>query len=131
MRDTKQFIEKAIEGGWKEEYKSSMHIWPDLIVTHTGKTGWNEHKISKEQIFLDPKAWQAVGKVEGWIFGCNICTDPCLTTGMASPSNFSSECKRPKEHMTEDYEHPWVKNMHQMIDALAEGKSLEEFIGTL
>lgn len=48
---TKQFIEKAIEGGYKE-YDLSNYIGDD---THS--IAW---------LFLDTLAWQAVGKVEGW-----------------------------------------------------------------
>lgn len=55
-------------------------------------------------MFLDPLAWQAVGKVENW-----------------------------RNHSTGwfAYKSPWCEKMHAMIDALAEGKSIEEFIETL
>ena len=83
----KQFIEKAIEGGW------------DKAEIIDGKL--NMHFIEcDEQIFLDPKPWQAIGKIKKW--------QPC------------SKCK-----------YAWEHTMHDMIDALAEGKTIEEFIKTL
>jgi len=61
----KQFIEKAIEGGWKKELKPKVHEsgWVDVLADNANSgTGM----ISKEQTLLDPKAWEAVGKIEGW-----------------------------------------------------------------
>jgi hypothetical protein len=52
---------------------------------------------------LDPEMWKAVGKVEGWSKGLK---------------GYSREV-------------PWRRNMHRMVDALAEGKSIEEFLATL
>ena len=77
----KQFIEKAIEGGWD--------------IDRTGR------EISR--ILLDPLAWQAVGRAQ----------DKERTDGMKPNSSL------------------WRQRMHQMIDVLAEGKSLIEFVETL
>ena len=129
----KQFIEKAIEGGWE----SKISHGKDFSVGLDGEifyTNLNENRVRTfgvGEILLDPKAWEAVGKVEGWGSGCNICTYPCPATGMTSPSNFSDECKRLKEHLTKNHKYPYCVKMHQMIDALVEGKTIEEFIKTL
>ncbi len=48
----KQFIQKAIEGGW-EVKKATALIKLELSVI-------------PEVVLLDPLAWQAVGKVEEW-----------------------------------------------------------------
>lgn len=91
----KQFIEKAIEGGW-EPYGQQNSDWRD-------KDGMF-HSTHADSIFLDPKSWQAVGKAEGW---------------------------RKMIAMDEAMNPEWKHNMHRMIDALAEGKSIEDYIATL
>lgn len=65
----KQFIEKAIEGGWKARG-----------VEIGGEDGWKSLEsmmnfVQIEEILLDPLAWSAVGKVEGW-------SDDGLITGI-------------------------------------------------
>ena len=74
MKDIKQFIEKAIEGGWNiklQGLKCSIRGYYDNerfnIIEKTDDI--NEGiflSYSIEEIVLDPKAWKAVGKVEGW-----------------------------------------------------------------
>ena len=87
-----KFIEKAIEGGWEKDKYPSFWSFNDIV------------KFYQDKVFLDPLAWQAVGKVEGW-----------------------------KDYMVIDnpYKNIYLYHMHEMIDALAEGKSLSEFIETL
>ncbi len=103
----KEFIEKAIEGGWSR-YDTITDIVCSTIRFDDGTSSTDLFKI-----LLDPKAWEAVGKVEA-------------PTGKVAWS----------EHI-EDYGFQsvavpgWFYQMHLMIDALAEGKSLEEFIETL
>lgn len=58
------------------------------------------------EMVLDPLAWQAVGKVEGW-----------------EKISYCREC--------EVADSGYKGRMHRMIDALAEGKTIEEFISTL
>ena len=82
----KEMLKKAKEGGYETPY------------------GF-EPACIQERVLLDPKFFQAVGKVEGW--------RPC--------EDFSHPCD----------EDGYLFYMHQMIDALADGKSLEEFIETL
>jgi len=65
----KEFLEKAIEGGWK--YKigitkrcTSISYSPS---TNTFKTNYGTIPIPPlALIVLDPKSWEAVGKVERW-----------------------------------------------------------------
>lgn len=49
----KEFIEKAIEGGFEHLTVSEMNFAKDGT-------------IKPEIILMRPEAWQAVGKVEGW-----------------------------------------------------------------
>ncbi len=96
----KQFIEKAIEGGWGE-----------FTAKSAAKNDYIEWCIKNiERALLDPDAWKAVGKVEGWDDGeCNDETYKNAPIGMFM----------------------WTWKMHQMTDALCEGKSIEEFLRTL
>lgn len=125
----KEFIEKAIEGGWI--YQDEKPVYDNTqkapCIARFTFDGIN-FGITLEQIILDPLAWQAVGKVEGWnergkhnMKGNNLrCSDcgekPHVGTGVCYRNHKDSE---------------WKNNMHQMIDALTEGRSLEEFISTL
>ena len=50
MKHMEQFIEDAIEGGWKSAF-DALPIW---------------HVNNPHSALLDPTAWQAVGKMRGW-----------------------------------------------------------------
>lgn len=118
----KQFIEKAIEGGWKQ---------PDLSQTD------NYDGVPHCRGFLlDPKAWQAVGKVERWgkepakggiCKHCKVKThiQPSFDSG-CNHVHYPEACEVCNKN-TADYK----KQMHNMVDALAEGKTIEEFLKTL
>ncbi len=88
----KKFIEKAVEGGYQ--------AWPEALPT----TFWL--KGDEARMFLDPEAWEAVGKVEGW--------EPILSVS-------GKKVRQEK----------WLFNMHSMIDALVNGKTIEEYLATL
>ena len=109
----KQFIEKAIKGGWKLNTlgHEQAHIDVNLL-----NTGWYS------DIMLDPLAWQAVGKVRLWNqWECPKCKAQYQMSGMIT----CPDCKH------QGAREVWIVNMHRMIDALAEGKTIEEFIETL
>lgn len=99
----KEFIETAIEGGYKT---TAQHKWvlPDGYVT------------ALDSIFLDPKAWEAVAKVKGW-------KQPFKTRIW-----FWKSYGTLGEFCSPDI---YVNKMHDMIDALTEGMTLEEYIATL
>lgn len=109
-----KFIEKAIEGGWQQpstfyylyNYKGKMGYENSLSVDFQHTLG----NIPLAVIFLDPIAWQAVGRVDGW----------------SNMDGVGGKYTYPTEAIPY-----WKHNMHCMIDALAEGKTLEDFIGTL
>lgn len=89
-----KFIDKAIEGGWTDAF---MRANP-----HMEKEYLHENYVARlardiERVLLDPEAWKAMGKVEGW--------GPPLKV--------------------------WLMCMHGMIDALAEGKTIEQYLETL
>lgn len=105
-----QFIERAIGGGWKSEEKHIALGCYETFIQNNPHWKWKENEkpylIKRAylgDILLDPLAWQAVGKVEGWYKGI-------------AP-----------EH---EYLY-WGAHMHRMIDALTEGKTIEQFLTTL
>jgi len=107
--EIKEFVEKAIEGGYNLRERlgvpKGLGSYPSLEII--------AEKIHIYQILLDPKAWEAVGKVEGWN-GC-----PNFFANWSDHGVGQCNCK--------SYE----GKMHAMIDALTEDKSIEEYIKTL
>lgn len=138
MDGQKQFIEKAIEGGWNKGYKL-LYVTDDsaVLLAHKTQIGRSIALIVSE-VLLDPLAWQAVGKVEGWkitVQGCFVCGKPFTDANSLSEHK---ECLRDygneegEEWVMKDVEiDSWKYNMHRMIDALAEGKTIEEFLKIL
>ncbi len=129
----KQFIEKAIDGGWRKN-----------LVDDVGKAFiLNYYMLNPKIMLLDPKAWQAVGKTMGWekinesgVTRSSYIKDSCPRGGIGK------ECQRIMRFAGQD----WDRNidgmrdnlvsgekyrMHQMIDALCEGKSISDYIKTL
>lgn len=132
----KRFIEAAIEGGYKlpemQEARRANLIfgipWESFIV-------W------------DPEAWKAVGRTERW-------DDSPWSKDFILELNFETKFlwKKPQETASEailrqgeqnkvEYQihnilqslidGGWRMRMHCMIDALADGKTIEQFLGTL
>ncbi len=95
-----QFIEKAIEGGW-DVSRADVRIRGDI------------HDASYERALLDPEAWKAVGKVEGWKPFSDMEDAIMFQRGVVLPLD------------------RWLWNMHRMLDALAEGKTIEQYLETL
>lgn len=104
-----QFVEKAIEGGYegkeiKQVFYYDAHDENEKIWMAEQCPG-KQGRFSLDELLLDPLAWQAVGKVERW-----------KTTATKYPW-----CDREE----------WQNCMHRMIDALCEGRTLEDYIRTL
>lgn len=102
----KQFIEKAIEGGYLFKI-GGRKILPNA--SHLSA-------IPFEIIALDPLAWQAVGKVEKWEMEATVVRWLRQSSGELEKNVIGYQ---------------WENKWHDMIDALAEGKSLEDYIKTL
>lgn len=109
-----QFIEKAIEGGWNEGY-IVYECHPEVVALRKRQTPMPrtleeianlELVLDPHQIFLDPEAWKAVGKVEEW----------------------EQEPVRGEEVQ---YKGGWHLQMVRMIDAVAGGKTIEQYLETL
>ncbi len=157
----KQFIEKAIEGGYyaSNRFYKTAGVMPedakaeDIINYFDGHT---------EPFFLDPTAWRAVGKVEGWgdskYRACEMKMPfyhKELMRGTGAIVGESKDGKQwyvrwdftrygkptknggvrspyPKENIVEkSAEKNWLMVWHRMIDALADGRSLEDYLSSL
>jgi|TARA_Y100000310_G_C20704007_1_gene833008 hypothetical protein len=108
----KQFLEKAIEGGWG---KNKKEVELDLF--------------NGDYTFLfDPKAWEAVAKVEGWGKEKN----PYKVTSILHKHKGELCGKVFCETVGVKYKRDkYLLNMHRMIDFVYEGKTIEGFLKTL
>lgn len=122
------FVKKAVEGGWpfyctnnfgcsvrKDDRLVDVFFVDYFTCACKCLSRDDGMKVVLNDILLDPKAWQAVGKVEKWHFG-------------KSEDGADSVSVRVFAGVVYPI---WKWNMHRMIDALAEGKSIEEFLATL
>ena len=102
-----QFIEAAIEGGWKNDgQKVTNSLQKD--VTRALFSPQMTRLTSLQDMCLDPEAWKAVGRLKGW-----------KTDGMCGACEYPGSMDDPEWHM------------HQMVRALCNGQTLEEYIATL
>ena len=102
MTFIQQFIEKARVGGWQPTDRDfriigfyERHFEYQLQSIYPGRSS-SIRMMVYEAVLLNPKVWQAVGKVEQWYEG--------------------------------RYGPEWLHHMRNMIDALAEGHTLEAYI---
>lgn len=124
MIATQQFIEDAVKGGWRphwhwdedgmtnEEIIESLTDYEDEWYTN-----YYGMIVKTNHPFLDPLAWQAVGKTRGWFDGAND-----IWKGEIKTYNSMGEGKQTIYCRYEPYQ--W--NMHCFIDHLADGKTIEE-----
>jgi hypothetical protein len=129
----KQFIEKAIEGGWQP--CDIIDDYNKIIITHTNGGVWIKNDpdedgchIDHTQMFLDPLAWQAVGKVMGW--GEKKVE---MTVSKRYGYRNGKKVHYPEVRRTRTYKNnrAYKQKMHAMLDALCEGKTIEEYLETL
>jgi hypothetical protein len=101
MTFIQQFIEKAFVGGWQPSdrpfrivgfFERHFEYEPQSIQGRPSVI----RMMVYEAVLLNPKVWQAVGKVEHWYEG--------------------------------RYGPEWLHHMRTMIDALADGHTLEAYI---
>jgi hypothetical protein len=102
MTFIQQFIEKALVGGWQPTDRDcrilgfyERHFEYQPLSTPSGRSS-TTRMIGYEAVVLNPKVWQAVGRVEHWYEG--------------------------------HYGPEWLHHMRHMIDALAEGHTLEAYL---
>jgi len=99
----KEFIEKAIEGGRYKDY--------------------GEVPTNGSEILLDPKAWEAVGKVEGW-------EDETYDINM--PANNKRGAYKIKMKRRKSKSEPaWKKKQLNFVKHLQQGLSIEEALAQI
>lgn len=87
---------------------------------------------SNEAILLDPLAWKAVGKVEGWspdLYG--HCGKDPEDTDLVKETEGGVDCCLYGMRSMEFFQPEWQYNMHRMIDAFCKGKTVEQYLETL
>lgn len=119
-----QFIEKAIEGGWKPFPDERVHKKVEIDesgswVVFTTKVNVRSRIVA--EILLDPLAWQAVGKVERWDIGWQC--DDCGARHICDGEN----CVAGGTHPYGFYR----KAMYGLIDHLIGGGTIESYLATL
>lgn len=115
MNETKQFIEDAVNGGWR--------TYPSLALgkMKLDKSGlfYTAGTVSKtvHEILLDPLAWKAVGRTNGW----------------SSFSTHEHSTYEPCNGFCTEYlkQTGWKAYWHRFIDHLADGKSIEEALSAI
>lgn len=114
MSATQTFIEKAQKGGYK---------LPDAHEAYRGDMlfglPWYIYSV------YDPECWKAVGKVEGWEDEGDKCKSGCGCVPSGGSRHHEGLCSWSWE------EAEWLTRMRSMIDALAEGKTIEEYLSTI
>lgn len=127
--NAQSFIEKAIEGGWGKDafYRGEVtHCKTEngkiYLEWFSGETeSLHLHEEAKERILLDPLAWKAVGKVEGWGTSIKyVATSLSKEELLRAMVNLDEKTIETVLRMED--EPRWLHEMHRMIDALAEGK---------
>ncbi len=99
----KEFIEAAMEGGYSQVDSLNIHQ-SDMNTYRSASVKDLMRNIYR--VFLDPEAWKAVGKVQG--FYSNL-----------APKTVNTPC------------YQWELNFIHLTAALLDGKTLEEYIATL
>lgn len=97
-----EFIEKAIAGGW---------TW---LKGYSAQETLSDYDFNSHDMFLDPHAWLAVGKTEGW-------------KDKDSTNYWSIEDGVNKITLLDS----WENKLHDFIQSIAEGKTIEQFLETL
>lgn len=107
---TQKAIERAVSVGYVDPRpKATTTVKEDFeknaILNSIMKTTYNPI------VFMSPLFWQALGKAEGW--GKSIIDGKEWKTGR------------------DGYKNVWQSYWHDLIDALSQGKTIEEFFGEL
>lgn len=122
MNATEKFIRDAIEGGWN----GYNNLLPQNL--KWVKEGLQNAGLYK--MLLDPAAWQAVGKVRGWARYTWTSWKGWSDHSIEYPSdddayNPPTDNAYAKRHITHEL------RMHGLIDALCDGKSIEEYLTSI
>ena len=143
--NTQTFIELAIEGGWNKngywrgEFRGSKFEGGKIYLEwYSGETeSIHLDEIKVQEVLLDPLAWQALGKVKGWIVESKRKYQECpkCGNGTLSEAFFWDYCKddgikreiKEKVYTTDLSFSKQVDFVHLHQD----GKSIEEALGEI
>lgn len=156
----KEFIEAAQKGGY--EFKKYTAIKIDDFASEGGrkkKMKIVEIPLDYGELFpnfflLDPKAWEAVGKVKGWDHWGSLENPSIITyeikfselpmkepdivemrTGVEEQINHQRNTNisamKIKGLLKTALKNPWQYKFVSIFEALMEGKTIEEYIATL
>jgi hypothetical protein len=128
--ETQIWIEDAIKGGWRTSWHwDEENYSEDEIIESLSEykdewyTNYYGMVVNTNHPFLDPLAWQAVGKTRGWDFAyCYQCH-----TKVA----LFSECECDEDEVTPIAKMGWHFKWVGFIDTLADGKTIEEALLTI
>jgi hypothetical protein len=109
--NTSLAIQKAVEGGYA----------PNLMT----------HGLQPEDL-LDPDFWQALGKTEGWEETKVSFRTKALDTSRVSKKGVV-QVHIPAHNVNRIKKTPnkWKKVQHRLIDAIQQGRSIDEFFGEI
>jgi hypothetical protein len=114
-----EFITKAIEGGWK---LPNPFPTGELFYETPPGSPFQIRAMPHYSELLDPEAWKAVGKVEGW--------------GRTLRLSYEGYCFDPEGNTHGEVDDAYeideaTYHMHRLIDHLASGGSIESFFESL
>lgn len=119
-----EFIEKAVQGLWDLPGVNQLTLTQYGGATVYFKNG-SSRSFGTADILLMPQCWQAVARVEAWDHGTwsrEVWTNKDDQLHAEGLDRFGT---------TENGLPAWRWYMHRMIDALAEGRSIEDFLAEL
>lgn len=120
MTNTQRFIELAVDGGW-QNFKAIGY----------GDTKCSDCSVSDiksiSYIFLDPLAWQAVGKSLGWTRKEKLCV--CGVSKVSGTGFCCAKCGSYEYRLIDKSSHDVM--MHRFIDLLISGKSIDQALGEI
>jgi hypothetical protein len=111
MNNTELAIQKAVEGGYVSGFMHDRMKEVDPLG-------------AIEVYLLDPKWWQALGKTEGW---------GSFYDDEGMPRIYSTQGWYPdtKDFSSGQDEMMWQAYQHRLIDAIQQGRSIDEFFGEI
>lgn len=109
---TKDAIQRAADSGYKYRnkdlrYDANLDEW----YIDDGDGGYTS--LSENLFFIDPEFWRCLGKGMGW------CSEIELPNGLCN------NCKRLY------CDSSWLNYWHKLIDALADGKTIDDYFETI
>lgn len=135
MTATERAIRDAQKSGWYAyvpfDFKYISHGFIEEVVNGEITDDLAERdKISIPEILLDPDFWRCLGIVRGWsILACVRCRKRAVPTRTKDTDPEYWEVCCTERHL--EYELSPIIYWHRLIDALASGKSAEDFFISL